>query len=244
MKFQLTNPIILADAVSIMSELVNDIRIKFKPEGLEVVAIDPANVAMLTFKMPSSLFREYETSGEEVIGISLDDLKNVLRRGKNILKAETKENRLYLEFGGGAETTNSGEKKSFVLSLLGLEGEEKKIPQWKFPIKLIVGALKLQEAINDASIITDNVSFISGKEGFMLEAKSSLHSATIQITSEKLEEVKAKYSLDYLQRMVKASRISDDVIINYANDHPLFLQYQNTQNVEINFILAPRVETD
>ncbi|MEK6872670.1 MAG: hypothetical protein AABW90_01495, partial [Nanoarchaeota archaeon] len=57
------------------------------------------------------------------------------------------------------------------------------------------------------------------------------------------EKSNSKYSLEYLQKMIKSSRLTDKVIINFSTNYPLRLDF-NTPLIELSFILAPRVETE
>ena len=65
MKLTLQNPKIFSDIVTIISELVTEVRLKITKENLSLTAIDPANVAMVHFKLPASLFSEFELEKEE-----------------------------------------------------------------------------------------------------------------------------------------------------------------------------------
>ena len=238
MRITLESAGFFADVMSIISELVSEVKMKFNSEGLHVIAIDPTNAAMLLFKLPKESFSHYEVEKEEVIGINLDDFKQVLRRGKQeSLSLETKESRLLVNFGEN--------KKSFILSLIDMEGEERKEPELKFAANLKLDSSKLQEAVEDCSIVSDSILFSIGEKGFVLDAKSSLHSASINLLKEAFQQdVKSRYSLDYLQKMVKSSKLSDNVSIQFSNEYPLRLHYITPQKAELSFILAPRVETD
>ena len=57
------------------------------------------------------------------------------------------------------------------------------------------------------------------------------------------ENCKSKYSLEYLQKFVKGAKLCDKTILNFANDHPLKMELK-TDNMRLDFILAPRVETE
>ena|SRR3989338_3254142 len=80
MLLKLESPKLLSDIVSIISELVNEVRLKINKEGISLTAVDPANVAMIYFKIPADLFSQFNLEKEEVLGLSLDSLKSVLRR--------------------------------------------------------------------------------------------------------------------------------------------------------------------
>jgi DNA polymerase III sliding clamp (beta) subunit (PCNA family) len=60
MKLTLAEPKYLKDSISIISELVNEARLKITPDFIEIIAMDPANVAMVVFKLLSSAFVEYD----------------------------------------------------------------------------------------------------------------------------------------------------------------------------------------
>ena len=57
------------------------------------------------------------------------------------------------------------------------------------------------------------------------------------------EEATSKYSLEYLQKMIKGTKLTDKVVLNFGNDYPLKLEF-NTPKMSLSFILAPRVETE
>ena len=86
MQLKLDNPKILADIISIISELVTEVKIKVTKEGLSLTAIDPANVAMVYFKIPSDLFSQFDLPKDEILGVSLENLKAVLPQALEVLK--------------------------------------------------------------------------------------------------------------------------------------------------------------
>ena len=98
MRVKLENPALLAKAVELISELVTEVRIKINEFGLSISAIDPANVAMVGYKLPKSAFSEFE-SGIEVLGVNLDDLKKILKRcgAKSSVVIEKNENLLEIQ---------------------------------------------------------------------------------------------------------------------------------------------------
>ena len=57
------------------------------------------------------------------------------------------------------------------------------------------------------------------------------------------ENCKSKYSLEYLQKFIKGSKLSEKTILKFANDHPLKMEIR-TEGMELDFVLAPRVEME
>ena len=241
MKLKLDNPKIFSEIVGIISEMVLEVRIKVNNEGLSITAIDPANVAMILFKLPADAFSELEVEKEEVLGVSLDNLKAVLRRVKagSVLAMEKEENMLKI-------IIQDKIRKEFSLALIDVEGDEKPIPSLNFVSKIEMTSVDFSEAIEDCNVVADSCSFVSAPDNFVIQGKGNLNSFKSEFSDEvniQAEEATSKYSLEYLQKMIKGTKLTDKVVLNFGNDYPLKLEF-NTPKVSLSFILAPRVETE
>ena len=241
MLLKLENPKIFSDIISIISELVLEVRLKINKNGLSITAIDPANVAMIIFKMPAKIFSELEVDKEEILGVGLDSLKSVLRRIKlgSVLTITREDNELKL-------TIYDKIKREFNLALIDIENEEKPVPNLEFLSKIEMNSLDFLESIEDCAVVADSCYFSSETDSFIIKAKGSLNSFNASFSDEvniHAEKASSKYSLEYLQKMAKATKLTDKVVINFSTDYPLRLDFINPL-IELNFILAPRVETE
>ena len=241
MLLKLNNPKLFAEVIGIISELVLEVRIKVDADGMSILAIDPANVAMIIFKLPNTAFSQIEIDKREVLGISLDNLKAVLRRVRpgSVLTMSRQENELKIEI-------HDKIKREFNLALIEIESEEKNIPNLDFAAKIEMTSLDFSEAIEDCAVVADSCAFVSSSDKFVISARGSLNSFKSEFTDEvniQAEEANSRYSLEYLQKMIKATKITDKVVINFSSDYPLRLDF-NTPLMELGFILAPRVESE
>ncbi len=247
MLLKLEEPKILSDIISIISELVIEVRMKVNKQGVSIVAIDPANVALVSFKLPKEAFSQLEVE-EEVIGVSLESLKSILRRCRpgSSLFMQTEDNLLRIEIQDKI-------KREFKLSLIEIESEEKKMPILEFGAKVEMPSIDLAEAIEDCSIVADACTFVAQENKFIIEAKGSLNSAKSTFSSdevkidirpgEEIGEIKGRYSLEYLQKFIKATKIAEKAQVNFSTSYPLKLEFK-TPRIELAFVLAPRVETE
>jgi proliferating cell nuclear antigen len=242
MLLKLDHPKLFSEIISIISELVLEVRIKVSKEGMSIIAIDPANVAMVVFKLPNNAFTDFEIEKEEVLGVSLESLKAVLRRCsiKSVLVIRREENSLNIEIKDKI-------KREFNLALIDIESEEKSVPNLDFSSKIEMSSVDFSEAIEDCSVVADSCAFISEPDKFIIQGKGSLNSFKSEFSSDEIsiqaQSAQSKYSLKYLQKMIKATKITDKTIINFSTDYPLKLDF-NTPFIELSFILAPRVETE
>lgn len=240
MLVKLENPAILSKVVDIISDLVTEVRIKINDLGLSIVAMDPANVSMVGFWLPKTMFSQFE-AGEEVLGVNLDSLKRILKRcgSGSSLVLEKKENLLEIQIQDRI-------RRNFTLSLIDVDSEDKDMPSLEFSSKVELNSLDLVASIEDCAIVGDACSF-SIKDGkFIIEAQG-LNSAMSEFSGDEAiiqaENCKSKYSLEYLQKFIKGAKLTERSVLRFAEDHPLRIDYK-TSEMELSFILAPRVETE
>ena len=240
MILKLDHPKLLADAVSIVSELVNEVRIKLLEDGMSIVAVDPANVALVIFKFPKESFSQYEC-GNEVWGVNLDDLKRILKRASTSSSVvfEQEDNQLKISIFDKV-------KRIFTLALINVESEDKDVPELSFACKVEMDAKNFSQSVEDAKIVADSCALIAGEGFFMVEGSGSLNSARAEFSGDEAVIngiAKSKYSLEYLMKFIKAAKISEKVVVNYSDDYPLRLDFPG-EKMGIGFVLAPRVEND
>jgi len=248
MKLTLAEPKYLKDSISIISDLVNEARFKVTPEAIELVAMDPANVAMVIFKLLSSAFTEYDVKEDVELSINLGNLKQILRRANpnDMLTLETgEENKLKVQLKGAT-------RRTFNLPIIELEDKEQKIPELNFPVTITTSSTILSEAIEDVDIVAESVMFMADSGKFSVNAEGDLSQANIDVKAgdntkinvEGDEKIKSKYSIEYLKKMMGASKLADNVVVNFNKDYPLKLEYKTVDKVMLSFVLAPRVENE
>jgi proliferating cell nuclear antigen len=241
MRLKLENPKILADIISIISELVVEVKIRVNADGMSLTAIDPANVAMVYFKIPNDLFSEFGLEKEEVLGINLENLKAVLKRCQlgSSLVLERVDNQLKL-------TIQDRVKRYFSLALLDIDAEDKEVPKWEFKSVIKMDSSTLSEVIEDCSIVSDACTFIAEPAKFSVEAHG-LNSVKVEFSSDELEiysdKATARFSLEYLSKFIKGAKISSRATISFSDNHPMRIDFP-TGNVMLSFVLAPRIEQD
>lgn len=240
MLVKLENPSLFSRVIEIISDLVTEVRIKVNEEGLSITAMDPANVSLVRFVLSRRSFSQFETD-EEVLGVNLDDLKRILKRcgpGSSLI-LEKKENVLNIQIQDRI-------KRNFNLSLIEIDSEEKEMPKLEFSSKVELSSPDFVASIEDCLVVADACSFIINDGKFIIEA-SSLNSAMSEFSGDEAkieaENCKSRYSLEYLQKFIKGAKLAERTLLNFADDHPLRIDFRNDR-MELSFLLAPRVETD
>lgn len=255
MKLTLAESGLLKDAIGLISELVTEAQFNATPEALELVALDPATVAMVDFKLLASAFADYEVDKDgEHIALNLVNFKQVLRRAgsSDAITLETVDGKLKATIKGQSTRT-------FHLPLIDFESEKRSLPDISYTATVTTTSSQFSDAIDDADIVAESVALLAQDKTFTIQAEGDLSKVNIdvpqdedtkivikeEIDGEEVEmPIKARFSIEYLKKMVQGSKLADKVTLSFRTDHPLKVEYKQLNKVAITFILAPRVEND
>ncbi|PIN80902.1 proliferating cell nuclear antigen (pcna) [Candidatus Woesearchaeota archaeon CG10_big_fil_rev_8_21_14_0_10_34_8] len=247
MKLTLAEPRLLKESINIISELVNEVTFKIDSSRIELIAMDPANVAMVDFKLLSTAFAEYEVKEDLALAVNLDNFKAILKRAKPTdsisLSLDKSKNRLTIELVGE-------NKRTFNLALLNIDENNQKIPNLNFGARIETSTSKFDEAIEDMDVVAESVSLVVEGDNFTVRSESNFSDASVVISATEetqinaVDKVSSKYSIEYLKKIIKGSKLADNVVISFGQDYPLKVEYVLLDKLKLGFILAPRVSND
>jgi proliferating cell nuclear antigen len=203
-------------------------------------------VALVNLKLNKSLFKVYEVEEGEIT-LNMERLYSILSRieSGDKVQMEVQDNRFILNMSNGS-------KRRFSIPLL--KAEQENLPslddlEKKFEVVCDLKSDVLARFIGDASIVGDTVMFKVENSNVLLEIKGDNSEASLLIEkgSESLisiNEGKAKstFSVDYLSKIIKAAKLSDITTLKLGFDFPIKLEFKVPDKMELNFVLAPRIE--
>jgi proliferating cell nuclear antigen PCNA len=239
---------LLKDSISTIGELIDEGIFKIDKNGLALVAADRAMVAVIDFKLPATIFEKFEVDKEQSIAVNMTNLVSVLKRigTSENLNMELKDNKLEI-------VMKNSSIRRFTIPLLDITQEEiPPIDKLDFKAKAKIKADVLKSGIEDADIVGDSVVFESMKDKFSMRATGDI--STTHLTLEKGNDalldlktegiIKARYPLDYLKKMIKASKLASEINIRWSKDYPMRMDFTSVDKVSLGFILAPRVSEE
>lgn len=245
MKLTLNESKLLKDSISIISELVTEAVFKIDKNCLELIAMDPANVAMVNYKLLASAFSEYEVGDSTTLAVNLNTLKQIMRRSKPSDKVT-----LELEGAKLKVTLDGKSKREFQIPTLDIEEKDQKVPNLSFDMEVSIPSSSFSAAIEDVEIVGEAVSLFVEPNKFVVSSVADLSKVKVDLSTDESIKIvtdsssKAKYSVEYLKKMLQGSKISDVVTLKFKNDYPLKLEFVNLNKLSIEFILAPRMDED
>ncbi len=237
----------LKAAVDAIVCLVEEGQFEVKKDGLQLKAMDPSQISMVSFTMPKEAFIEYSVPEEMKLGADIGQLSNVLSRGKKGEKAEltVEEGRLVVRFLGEKH------KRTFKIPLIETGDRVQREPKIGFKNTARIKADAFKETLKDAKLISSHVRLQLTPEQLVVDVRGENGDVKAEFDkgSAELPELtvasgaRATFPLQYLEDMVKATSSSSTVSINLETDRPLKLEY-DIEGAKVVYYLAPRIETD
>ncbi|RNI13790.1 DNA polymerase sliding clamp [Methanohalophilus sp. RSK] len=236
---------LLKDSIESLSVLVDEARVHISPEGIGVKAVDPANVAMVSFELQADAFDEYQAEESE-IGLDLTRVLDILgvaeKTDKVRMKLEEDSRKLSISIGG----------ISYTLTLLDPSTirAEPRIPQLELPAEIVVNGKGFSRTIKAAEKISDHMSMGVEGETFFLEAEGDTDRMRQEMPRDELISItpgpaRSLFSLDYLSDIAKPASKSNEVTLQIGNDFPIKINFEIAGGRgKVGYLLAPRIESE
>lgn len=247
-KGTMSDPTLFKDSITTVGELIDEGIFKVNEKGMSLVAADRAMVAVVDFKLPPTAFDKFEVDKEEEIAVNISNLVSILKRvkSKDKLKMELKKNKLEI-------LIENSSKRRFTVPLLDISKEEiPPIDELDFKAKIKLKSDILKSGIEDADIAGDSVVLEAKDDEFNMKASGDITSTELLLKKGNKSlldfsvsgNVMARYPLEYLKKMIKASKLADEAVIKWSTDYPMKLDFSTVDKVSLGFVLAPRVTED
>ena len=239
----------LLDIFAVSNEVFDEIVLNLDSEGIKMIANDRAGVVILSLKIEKGLFKEYACDKETKIAFNMQEFYKILK----LFGGETT---LSLE---GDYNLVLSQKSPFnkILKLRLFEPDVKKeekletfqLYNFKFPIRVELKTSAFESIIKDCGEC-DNVLFDVDTERIRFYGKSGLMMTEYDFRLEKDNDLlllieaekpcKTMLNNDYLQRILKACRVSENMRIEMETDYPIRFSFAG-DNILMVFFVAPTV---
>ena len=244
MEFSLTDPSLFIHIFDIYKQYSDNIKMYFNKNGIHLQTKDDANISILDIKLNHCYFDNYKCTTESTIDFDLKDMCKVLKICKksklnlllesNILKIITFSNNIKKVFKLNSIYTNYDLinidsiviNNSFELDSSILKSVFDDFILFSNEITIKINNSDMYFYSNDTNIDTK----------YYYNTQSTNHTIENNITLE------STFSLDYLQKF-KLIHYFKTTNIKINNDTPIFLSINN-RDLEINFILAPKMSNE
>jgi proliferating cell nuclear antigen len=248
--------------------LVDECKLRASAGGLEVTAVDPANVAMVHIEAPAEAFDSYVMDGdadELVTGVALKDLRRCLseaRMGKRTddpVEVSIGDGTCTAEVERKYERTTVRRYSEFLTMDPDSIRQEPDLPELGLSWSADLDTDALADAIEASRSVADHVN-IAESDGDLVvtgvgDDDLQATRTTFEDVAEAVEEAeggeKSAFSLDYLEDMTTGlvNAKVDGVTIRWDQEFPIILEFERTDEddqilYEGQMMTAPRIQSD
>jgi len=227
--------------------LVDECKIHLGEDGLEIRAVDPANVGMVDLRLAADAFESYETDGG-VIGVNLvklADIANMADSDQLIdLELDEETRKLHIAIDG----------LEYTLALIDPESirEEPDLPDLDLPATIVIEGADIDRAVTAADMVSDHIELgvDEGREVFYVRAEGDTDDVNLELDAGDLISLSAGqaaslFSLDYLKDMNKAIPKDAEVTMELGEEFPVKLHYDIAAGQgNVTYMLAPRIQSN
>ena len=239
--------------VESLKEVLTDINLYFDNNGLKVMTMDNARVALVYVRLLKEHFEEYQCDSKLICGINMIYFFKLLKTvGNNdVLTLFVKTNNSN-ELGIRIENKEKNTITESYLKMLDLSEEKLEIPDIQYDSVISMPSVDLQKYCRDLAVISNKVIITSTDSKFILQANGDFASQKIiigeaqngLIFSKKNQNVYETFDLKYLNSFTKSTNLCSTVEIFLKKEYPLVIEYNVANLGKLQFCLAPKIKDD
>jgi len=224
--------------VDAIVNLIDEGVLEIKSDGISLRAMDPSQIAMVSFFVPKKAFVDYNVEGSGKVGLNFENLAKFLARArdKEKLKMVLDENRLGMEFSGE-------NRRSFRIPLLDLSAGPQKEPKIDYDATVKMNAGQFKEILRDATLVSSHLVLEATEAGFFIDAKGDSADLNEKASAEMnvKKPARATFPLQFLDDIARACPNEGQITLNLKTNAPVKVEYA-IGDASLTYYLAPRIE--
>jgi proliferating cell nuclear antigen len=245
------NAIVRADTLQATLDsvgvLVDECKIHLDGGGIEIRAVDPANVGMVDLSLDAAAFESYEADGG-LIGVNLVRLQDIAGMADSDqlvhLELDEETRKLHISIDG----------LEYTLALIDPESirEEPDLPDLDLPATIVIEGRDIDRAVTAADMVSDHIELgvDEDEEVFYVKAQGDTDDVHLELDAADLIDLvvgpaSSLFSLDYLQDMNRAIPKDAEVTTELGEEFPVKLHFDIAEGEgEVTYMLAPRIQSN
>lgn len=221
--------------------------------GIEAQAVDDSRVLLVVLKIEPSAFESFRCDKPVTLGLNLTSLSKVLRCGNNsdtlTLIADDEPDSIFVLF----EDSKKNKISEYSLKLMEIDADMLRIDDMKYDCTINMSSVEFAKTVRDLSQLNDSFNVFVKKDAIKFVAEGDIGSGSVVLKPENdLEKpderievhlsqpVELAFSTKYLLDIVKASTLSNQIIIKFASESPALFEFKLNSGGYLDFHLAPK----
>lgn len=220
---------VFKEIVEAIGNLADEVSLTLNPDGLVMRAMDIDQSSLLEVSFPRDMFLEYDVEEPQVLGVSVSNLKKVLKhlkKGENLVIA-SEGDFVKLAIGEGGVSARR-------FRFRNLEVTAPQIPELElqFTVTAQIMAQALKKVLEDIEEVGGNAEFNAREDALIVRAQGVgrvearfARGSLATISLEVREPASAVYDAAKLTNALSVAKVSDIVKVEFASKMPLRAEF-------------------
>ena len=223
------------------------VELQLFPDRMVCAVLDRGRTRFFHVEYDRSFFDVYQVDDVESITVYVDDFHK-------LLKSCNRKDVLYLEVNDPYLVTKimseNGSTRVFEFVLPSDFIDSPNPPKLDLPVSVECDVGDLKQSSKDISLIgSDLFRLVTGEDNLTLMTSDDIptkYANVIDVEYEKNDVgSSANFNVDYINQMLKFSKINKNVELNFGSDLPLFYTFRDEfLGVVVNGMIAPRISEE
>ena len=208
--------------------------------------LDKAHTRFMSVDYTADFFAYYEVYGAESVTIFADDMNKVIKSANKIdtVTLETNENYLICKI-----ESRNGNSRVFEFVLPAETIQSPNPPSISLPVSFKLDLDDLKQGIKDLKIVgSSEIKFVACEDTLNILAGievSTNYCYNLSINNDVEDNISSRFSLEYIEQLLKFNKISKTVDLELGENHPLLYKFEDdVMGVKVNGMIAPRLEVE
>ena len=231
------------------SRVVDEFKLQLQPDGLHVLAVDPANVAMIDETLDADAFEYYEADGG-VLGIPLEKVQDVVDMAEDDdslihIQLDEQTRKLHLQL-------DNLEVTCAMIDPAKLRDADD-IPELDLPARVVLEGDQFKRGIDAASLVSDHLVLGLDPDAeppeYYVNAEGDTDDAYVAEEQEMVLDMspgqaESTFSLNYLETVSKSIEDDDAVALLLGDEFPVKIKFSREGELHVTYMIAPRITSD
>jgi proliferating cell nuclear antigen len=231
----------------VLKDIINDVNLVFRPEGLMVVTLDTARVTLVHLVMPAENFEEYHCDREHTAGLNVANTYKLL---KSVTNTDTLSMSIDDSYLLHIHIENAAKKSStsFDFKLLDINDDELSVPEIEMNVLTTIPSVDFQRVTRDMHNLAQDIRITRKKKTLELECEGGFanQKTVIECVEPGMDKPLGNiFSLKYINMFTRATSLCSSVqLMQHDEDEnmPIVFRYTVANLGELKFYLAPKVD--
>ncbi len=216
----------LRKAIDAISSFISEGNFRFSEGGISFRVLATSQIVLVVIEMDNKVFEQYSIEPSFVV-VDMLELSKMLSRAlpNDKLILDISDSEMGIRLDGIIS-------RSFFLPLIDVSDDEVNIPKTGFDASVEITARIFKESLKDASLFGSSVVLRVKDNQLFIEARGtsgtlkSVAKQTKQVVVEAKSEVVSKYSLNFLQNIVREADPNKKIRLELKSDAPMRISYK------------------